>query len=69
MKEMQKEIKDMFAIIHSLKVILDKQKQYYKRNCLLIHGLAEERNENTDQIVIQALKEKMKEEIRKVDLH
>lgn len=69
MKEMQKEIKDMFAIIHSLKVILDKQKQYYKRNCLLIHGLPEERNENTDQIVIQALKEKMKEEIRKVDLH
>lgn len=69
MKEMQKEIKDMFAIIHSLKVILDKQKQYYKRNCLLIHGLPEKRNENTDQIVIQALKEKMKEEIRKVDLH
>ena len=66
---MQKEIKDMFAIIHSLKVILDKQKQYYKRNCLLIHGLPEKRNENTDQIVIQALKEKMKEEIRKVDLH
>ena len=69
MKEMQKEIKDMSAIIHSLKVILDKQKQYYKRNCLLIHGLPEKRNENTDQIVIQALKEKMKEEIRKVDLH
>ena len=35
---------------------------------MLIHGLPENRNKNTDQIVIEALTEKMGEEIKEVDL-
>ena len=48
MKEMQKEIREMSATIQSFKVSLDRQEQYSRRNCLLIHGLSENRNQNTD---------------------
>ena len=48
MKEMQKEIREMSATIQSFKVSLDRQEQYSRRNCLLIHGLPENRNQNTD---------------------
>ena len=58
----------MSATIQSFKVSLDRQEQYSRRNYLLIHGLPENRNENTDQIVIEILKEKMGEEINEVDL-
>ena len=61
MKEMQKEIKDMPVTIQSFKVSLDRQDQYYGRNCWLIYGLPENRNENIEQVVIETLKEKMGE--------
>ena len=32
---------------------LDRQEQYSRRNCILIHGLAEQWNENTDQLVLK----------------
>ena len=48
MKEMQKEIREMSATIQSFKVSLDRQEQYSRRNCLLIHGLPENRNQSTD---------------------
>ena len=35
---------------------------------MLINGLSEIRNENTHQIVIEALKEKMGEKIKEVEL-
>ena len=61
MKEMQKEIKDMPVTIQSFKVSLDRQDQNYGRNCWLIYGLPENRNENIEQVVIETLKEKMGE--------
>ena len=36
---------------------------------MLIHGLPENRNENTDQTVIEAFKKEMGEENKEVDLH
>ena len=67
MKEMQKEIKDMSVTIQSFKVSLDRQEQHYRRNCWLIYGLPENRNENIDQFVIETLKEKIGEKIKTVD--
>ena len=55
----------MSATIESLKGCLDRQEQYSRRNCLLIHGLPESKNENTDELVIDTIKEKMGEEIEK----
>ena len=62
MKEMQKEIKDMSATIQSFKVSLDRQSQYPRRHCLLIHGFPENRNENCWDF------KKMGEEIKEVEL-
>ena len=55
----------MSATIEFLKGSLDLQEQYTRRNCQLIHGLTESRNENTDDIVIGIVREKMGEEIKK----
>ena len=68
MKKCTKKIKDMPATIQSFKVSLDRLEQYSGKNCLLIHGLPENRNENTNQIIIVTLKEKTGEEISEVDL-
>ena len=68
MKEMQKDFKDMSTNIHLFKVSLDRQEQNSKINCLLIHRLSKNRNEKTDQNVIETLKEKMGVEIKEVDL-
>ena len=54
---MQKEIKDMSGSIQSFKVSLDLQEQYCRRNCLLIHGLRENKNEMTPIKLILILKE------------
>ena len=62
--ELQKNVNDMSATIESLKGCLDRQEQYSRRNCLLIHGLPESKNENTDELVIDTIKEKMGEEIK-----
>ena len=58
----------MSATIESLKGCLDRQEQYSRRNCLLIHGLPESKNENTDELVIDTIKEKMGEEIKKNEI-
>ena len=58
----------MSVPIQSFKVSLDRQEQYYGRNCWLIYGLPENTNENIDQFVIETLKEKIGEKIKKVDL-
>ena len=66
--ELQKNVNDMSATIESLKGCLDRQEQYSRRNCLLIHGLPESKNENTDELVIDTIKEKMGEEIKKNEI-
>ena len=59
--ELQKNVNDMSATIESLKGCLDRQEQYSRRNCFLFHGFPESKNENTDEIVIDTIKEKMGE--------
>ena len=38
---------------------IDRQEQYPRRNCLLIHGIEERRHEVTDEVVIQTIKSEM----------
>ena len=54
-KKCKKKFKDTSATIQSFKVSSDKQEQYSRRNCLLIHEFPENRNENTNQTVIKTL--------------
>ena len=42
---------------------LDRQEQYSRRNCLLVHGLEEKNNEDTDQEIINIIKNDLAEEI------
>ena len=59
--ELQKNVNDKTATTESLKGSLDRQEQYSRRKCLLIHSLLESRNKNTDEMVIETIKEKIKE--------
>ena len=66
--ELQKNVNDMSATIESLKGCLDRQGKYSRRNCLLIHGLVESKNENTDELLINTIKEKIGEVIEKDEI-
>ena len=67
--ELQKSVNDMSATIEPLKSCLDRQEQYSRRNCLVIPGLPELKNENTDELVIDTIKGKIWEEIIKDEIH
>ena len=74
-KKKEQEIAELKSTINSLNVRLDKadraldcQEQYSRRNCLLIHGIDEENQENTDEVVINVLKKEMDEEITHQDI-
>ena len=55
----------MSATIDFLKGCLDRREQYSRRNCLLIQGVAESKNKNTDQTVIDSMRQKIGKEIEK----
>ena len=42
--------------VEKLEKLQDQQEQYSRRNCLLIHGIAEEKEEITDEVIINTLK-------------
>ena len=67
-KMMQKNVNNLYATIESLKGCLDRREQYSRRICLLIHGLPESKNKNTYELVIDTVKEKMREEIEKDEI-
>ena len=74
-REKKREIAELKSTINSLNVRLDKadraldrQEQYSRINCLLIHGIDEENQENTDDVVINVLKKEMDEEITHLDI-
>ena len=66
--ELQKNVNDMSATTESFKGCLDRQGKYSRRNCLLIHGLVESKNENTDELLINTIKEKIGEVIEKDEI-
>ena len=47
---------------------LDDQEQYTRRNCLLLHGVKEEKNEDTDQLAVDIMNKDVDVEISEKDL-
>ena len=47
---------------------LDRSEQYSRRNCLLVHGVKEKNNEDTDQEIINIVKNGLGEEIAIYDI-
>ena len=46
---------------------MDRQEQYSRRNCILIHGLKDEKNESTDDRVMKLFREELYEDVLLVD--
>ena len=81
--ELEKEWKEKDQLINSLHIevsslkvevkILEKkadgQEQYSRRNCLLIHGLTETKTEDTDEIVLDAINNKLNFEISQISIN
>ena len=53
----------MTKTLENLNHKLDQQEQYSRRNCLLIHNVPEEKDENTDDKVINVIQEKVGENV------
>ena len=47
---------------------LDRHEQYSRRNCLLIHGVKENKKEDTDEVVIEFFEKEMKEKLSANDI-
>lgn len=60
-KKLEKEKKDVCDNI-------DEMEQYSRRNCLLLHGVRENSNEDTDDIVVKTISENLDIDIQKEDL-
>ena len=58
-KNLRKDVNDMAGIIDNLSLGLDRQEQYSRRNCLLLHNIPETSNENTDDLVIKTVNEEL----------
>ena len=75
LKQKEKEIAELKEDLTSLKEkffqverTLDHQEQYSRRNCLLVHGVEEKNNEDTDQEIINIVKNDLGEEITIPDI-
>ena len=69
-KQKEKEVAELKEDLTSLKEkffqvdkMLDRQEQYSKRNCLLVHRVKEKNNEDTDQEITKIVKNDLGEEI------
>ena len=45
--------------IDKLENLVGQQEQYSRSNCLLVHGIAEANDENTDDLVLKTINEKL----------
>ena len=57
-KSLQIEVSSLKVGVKNVKKA-DDQEQYSRRNCLLIHGLTETKTEDTDEIVLDAINNKL----------
>ena len=75
-KEKEKEIKDLKEKVlilsnekKDLEQIIDRQEQYSRRNCILIHGVKEEQSEDTDNVLVKLIKDNLEEDVDLTELN
>ena len=54
--------------VEDLEKKMESQGQYSRRNCILIHGLREQKNESTDDRVFKLFREGLNEDVLLADL-
>ena len=67
-KDLKEEVTYLRGKMDNITAETDRQEQYSGRNCLLIHGLPESKNENTDLIAMEAIETKMNIKITENDI-
>ena len=57
-EDLKSEVDNLSTRIEKLEKLQDQQEQYSRRNCL-VHGIGEEKEEFTDEVIINILNEKL----------
>ena len=65
---LKQEVNFLNERVESLEKASDDHEQYFRRNCLLIHGTEEDKDTFTDDVVVNILQDKLKLEISKKDI-
>ena len=66
--QLEKTIENLAEKQKSLSSEIDDLEQYSRRNCLLLHGVNESNDENTNEIIIKTFSEELGVEIKEDDL-
>ena len=66
--DLQGKVSEISNEIEVLKHSLDRQQQYSRRNCVLIHGIPEQKGEDTDEQALKIIREELGETVEKSDL-
>ena len=67
-EELNRKVSKMNERIEELENKIDLQEQYSRRNCILIHGIAENKEENTDHQAIDFINDSLDIKIDKTDI-
>ena len=67
-EDLKSEVDNLSTRIEKLEKLQDQQEQYSRRNCLLVHGIAEEKKEITDEVIINTINETLDLDITLRDL-
>ena len=65
---LQSELNSAGMKVEDLEKKVDRQEQYSRGNCILIHRLKEEKNDSTDDRVLKLFREELNEDLLLVDL-
>ena len=66
--QLEKTIENLVEKQKSLSSEIDDLEQYSRRNCLVLHGVNESNDENTNEIIIKTFSEELGVEIKEDDL-
>ena len=67
-EDLKSEVDSLSTKIEKVEKLQDQQEQYSRRNCLLVHRIVEEKEEITDEVIINTLNEKLDLDITLWDL-
>ena len=66
--KLQRQFTELTDKVSNLSFHVDKQEQYSRRNCLLMHGVEENRIEDTDTLSIKMINEHLRLDIQPFDI-
>ena len=65
---MTENVAELTQKVDDLSEVVEKQEQYSRRNCLLLHGIHEKKQENTDELCIKAINDNLDLDINNRDI-